>query len=950
MKPKKYYAFISYKREDEKWAVWLQHKLEHFRLPSNLNGSSDLPKYLRPIFRDVSELSAGVLADELQAALEGSEYLIVICSTNARHSKWINKEVQVFIEMGRADKIIPFIIDGTPNSEDPNTECFPVSLRSLPESRELLGVNIGEVGRDAAAIKVIAHMLGLSFDSLWQRAERDKRRRSLGYVVAATVLTLVALGVSFYISRQNRELRDKNWDLMERQARVMTMRAESLLKEGNSFEAGLIASQICPKNLEKPDIPFVPETERVLRQLYYTPDAMFIDSNCGSIDHVLFSPDDSLLAVASDDACIRLWEVKTGRLLRVLRGHNQRVNRIAFDKSGTRLVSGGNDNAIILWDIPTGEQIYKISEHTNIVTNVAFASSDKNIITSSKDGTTVEWDAITGEKRRVLCQNGGSFAKPLVSPDGRFLVYYNTGELEIMDIVSEQIILTKRVYIRDFIDSFYFANNENILCFKTGKNRDIFFMNIQSGELQSVEDDLSSFIRTPAIYVKRTYSDQFIPDSLFICHADNSRDTLITPDTDYIASACISNNHEMIATGSQNMVARIYSLSKEKHSSQVRLEFIPPTLEFLSQNKTLRETIPAPNPDLFLGDYNDCSNYDSIDDSSFSYDGRHLVTTSMGLNRLTVWSISSGTELYHIDHLNSETYALRGSNPDRDALFSIDIGDGNLYDYLLSKGRFELPINAWHPNGNTFITWREGGVIEERSMDRDSIIREYCCKGEIMSASYAPSGSSLAAINANRVMLWDTLSGDLYMDATLPNDSLYINQQFAISGNRMAVSRRNMKKNNYSIVVLDVPSGEIIQEWDGLVDGYKMLYFIDSNRLGGVSYDGVINEFLIGSPDSPEVWSTEKHGTRGRFFISRSGNYLISFPHKKHAQITVWSTHSRIPLLSIPSDNIHSAGFTNNDKSIIILTEDGIVNTLDFPPLQELITEVHKKYDRTILN
>ena len=33
-KHKDYYAFISYKREDERMAKWLQHKLEHYRLPS----------------------------------------------------------------------------------------------------------------------------------------------------------------------------------------------------------------------------------------------------------------------------------------------------------------------------------------------------------------------------------------------------------------------------------------------------------------------------------------------------------------------------------------------------------------------------------------------------------------------------------------------------------------------------------------------------------------------------------------------------------------------------------------------------------------------------------------------------------------------------------------------------------------------------------------------------
>lgn len=56
---KQYYAFISYKREDEKWAKLLQHKLEHYKFPTNLNGYTDLPNKIRPIFRDVTDLKPG---------------------------------------------------------------------------------------------------------------------------------------------------------------------------------------------------------------------------------------------------------------------------------------------------------------------------------------------------------------------------------------------------------------------------------------------------------------------------------------------------------------------------------------------------------------------------------------------------------------------------------------------------------------------------------------------------------------------------------------------------------------------------------------------------------------------------------------------------------------------------------------------------------------------------
>lgn len=123
---KEYFAFISYQRKDEEWADRLRNKLEHYRLPSSVRKqNASLPKEIRPIFRDALELAGGVLAKEIEAALQQSKYLIVICSPNSARSPWVNKEIQTFIDLGREDRIIPFIIDGTPFSDDEETECFP---------------------------------------------------------------------------------------------------------------------------------------------------------------------------------------------------------------------------------------------------------------------------------------------------------------------------------------------------------------------------------------------------------------------------------------------------------------------------------------------------------------------------------------------------------------------------------------------------------------------------------------------------------------------------------------------------------------------------------------------------------------------------------------------------------------------------------------------------------
>lgn len=120
-----------------------------------------------PIFRDTTDFSSFPLEKSIQHGLQSSEFLIVICSPRAVNSPWGCKEVQTFINLGREDYIIPFIIEGEAQSVNSSKECFPQVLKNLSGSRELLGVNVNENGRDSAAIKVITSIFRLNFDTLW---------------------------------------------------------------------------------------------------------------------------------------------------------------------------------------------------------------------------------------------------------------------------------------------------------------------------------------------------------------------------------------------------------------------------------------------------------------------------------------------------------------------------------------------------------------------------------------------------------------------------------------------------------------------------------------------------------------------------------------------------------------------------------------------------------------
>lgn len=199
----KNYVFLSYNHNDVKWAKWLQKKLEWYRLPHGIHNKCSNSRYIRPVFRDNDTLTAGILNDELLKQLEASEHLVVICSPNSAQAEWVSKEVQTFIDMGRIQQIVPFIVEGTPQDyahSDINqpllNECYPKALRTWNANhpdKQLLGITIndeGKINRQKAFIKLAAHLLKIDFDKLWQRHKRYIIR-IISSIICFTILALL---------------------------------------------------------------------------------------------------------------------------------------------------------------------------------------------------------------------------------------------------------------------------------------------------------------------------------------------------------------------------------------------------------------------------------------------------------------------------------------------------------------------------------------------------------------------------------------------------------------------------------------------------------------------------------------------------------------------------------------------------------------------------------------
>ena len=96
-----------------------------------------------------------------------------------------------------------------------------------------------------------------------------------------------------------------------------------------------------------------------------------------SFQCLAWSPDGTLVASGSDDNTVRLWEARSGQLVRTLEGHTDSVTSVAWAPDGQQLASGSGDSTVRLWDSNTGAelQVYESAYPAHAVRLVSFQAA-----------------------------------------------------------------------------------------------------------------------------------------------------------------------------------------------------------------------------------------------------------------------------------------------------------------------------------------------------------------------------------------------------------------------------------------------------------------------------------------------------------------------------------------------------------------------------------------------
>lgn len=88
-----------------------------------------------------------------------------------------------------------------------------------------------------------------------------------------------------------------------------------------------------------------------------------------------------LVIKRGDDNALRLWDLATGALIRVMKGHTHAAYSIDFSPDGRLAVSGGWDGSVRLWNAESGELLSTIADRQGAVMRAVFSPDGKRVAT-----------------------------------------------------------------------------------------------------------------------------------------------------------------------------------------------------------------------------------------------------------------------------------------------------------------------------------------------------------------------------------------------------------------------------------------------------------------------------------------------------------------------------------------------------------------------------------------
>lgn len=201
------------------------------------------------------------------------------------------------------------------------------------------------------------------------------------------------------------------------------------------------------------------------------------DRHTNSVSSLAISPARKIIATASYDGTIKIWDIENFELLKTLKGHDKRVMDISFSSDGKILTSAGEDGDVKIWT-EVAPPIIKGQ-------TFSFSPNSQIIVTGDQNGNVQLWSTDGTPKSQPISSHKSPVLTVKFSPNGQKIV--STGSDKKVNIFSSDLKEKTPLRVGNPITDISFSSNSKILAAASANDKVVRIYDLEtSKELQPI--------------------------------------------------------------------------------------------------------------------------------------------------------------------------------------------------------------------------------------------------------------------------------------------------------------------------------------------------------------------------------------------------------------------------------------------------------------------------------
>ncbi len=217
-----------------------------------------------------------------------------------------------------------------------------------------------------------------------------------------------------------------------------------------------------------------------------------------AINSIAINSKTEIIASASDDKTIKIWNLKTRELLQTLTGHSDAVSAVEISPNGDILASGSWDKTIKLWNLQTGELLKTLEAHRGLISSLAISSDGQYLASGSKDSTIKLWNLETGELIRTFRGHNLSVLAVAMSGESQILASGSAdGTINLWEVETGELIRSLNGHLDGVWSVAIAPDNQTLVSGSWDKTVKIWEIN--SGELKDSLNGHSAYVNAVAV-------------------------------------------------------------------------------------------------------------------------------------------------------------------------------------------------------------------------------------------------------------------------------------------------------------------------------------------------------------------------------------------------------------------------------------------------------------------